>query len=151
MDLTRFARRLPRWCGLAGTLLLTAFLGGCGSGLYPVEGTIVWKDGSPAKELEGGFVVFDLAEKQTSARGMIQADGTFRLSTSKPNDGAMAGEYTVLIVEVGRKHLGGPDSSALAPGAMDARFSDPRTSGLTATVKPGPNKVTLTVERAPRR
>ncbi len=148
-----FARLAPcgrRWGGLMAGLMLTALLGGCGSGLYPVEGKLVWKDGSPAKELEGSFVVFDLPEKQTSARGMIGPGGIFHLSTNKPDDGALAGEYTVMVVEVGRKHLGGPDGSALAPGAMDARFSDPRTSGLTATVKPGTNQITLTVDH-PRR
>jgi hypothetical protein len=131
--------------------LVAACLSGCGSGLHPVEGKVVWKDGSPAKELENGYVVFDLPEKQTSARGTIQGDGTFRLTTNKPNDGALAGDYKVLVVEIGRKPLGGPDATAIAPGAMDTKFSDPRTSGLTASVKPGTNQITLTVERAPRR
>ncbi len=130
--------------------LLTVFLSGCGSGVYPVEGTVVWEDGSPATELEGGQVVFDLPEKQTSARGVIRADGTFRLTTNKPDDGALAGEHQVLVIET-RKSQGGPDSTVIAPGAMDPRFSDPKTSRLTATVKPGTNKITLTVERAPRR
>jgi hypothetical protein len=34
---------------------------------------------------------------------------------------------------------------------MDARFYDPRTSDLQATVKHGTNNITLTVDRAPRR
>ena len=138
-------------CRRFGPLLMLALAilpFGCGSGLYPVEGKVVWKDGSPAKELERGYVVFDLPEKQTSARGTIQADGTFRLTTNKPNDGALPGEYKVLVVEVGRKALGGPDATAIAPGAMDARFSDPSTTPLRATVVAGPNKITLTVERA---
>jgi hypothetical protein len=151
MDLCNLGYRWLRGSVLAVAVSVTTLLSGCGSGTYPVEGQIVWKNGSPAKELQGSFVLFELPEKQTSARGMIQADGSFRLTTNKPNDGALPGEHTVLIVEVGRQHLGGPDSSALAPGVMDARFSDPRTSGLKATVKPGPNKVTLTVEHPARR
>jgi hypothetical protein len=131
-------------------LLLTASVSGCGGGLHPVEGTVVWEDGAPARELAGSHVVFDLPEKQTSARGIVQADGTFRLTTSKPNDGAPAGAYRVAVIET-RKPLGGPDSGASAPGVLDERFYDPTTSGLTATVKPGPNKVTLTVGRARRR
>jgi hypothetical protein len=133
---------------VAGPLLLV-LVGGCGSGLYPVNGKVVWKDGSPATELQGSHVVFDLPEKQTGARGYVQADGSFRLTTDR-KDGALPGEYKVLIIEVGRKSLGGPDSSLIAPGAMDARFSDPTTSDLKATVKPGPNEITLTVERAPK-
>jgi hypothetical protein len=151
MNTRRFARSWQRWCGLTALVLLTALLGGCGgSGPYPVEGRVVWKDGSAAKELEGGQIVFDLPEKQTSARGIIQADGTFRLTTNKPNDGALAGDHKVLVLET-RKQLGGPDGINIAPGVMDARFYDPRTSDLQATVKPGTNKVTLTVDRAPRR
>ena len=138
------------WSGLMAVLVLVPFLGGCGSGIYPVEGKVVWKDGSPARELAGGQVIFDLPEKQTSARGTIQADGTFRLSTH-PRDGALAGDYKALILEIGRKPLGGPDGSALAPGAMDSRYSDPTTTDLRAKVQPGPNEITLTVERAPRR
>jgi hypothetical protein len=150
MNLSRFVPRRQRGWGPTVALLLTAFSSGCGGGIHPVEGTVVWGDGSPAKELEGSQVVFDLPEKHTSARGIIQADGTFRLTTTRPNDGAPAGEYQVGVIET-RKPLGGPDSPAIAPGVMDVRFYDPATSGLRATVKPGTNKVTLTVERARRR
>jgi hypothetical protein len=132
-------------------MCLGACLTGCGgSGIHPVEGKVVWKDGTPAKELAGAQVIFDLPEKQTSARGTVQPDGTFRLTTKQPNDGALEGDYKVMIIEIGRKPLGGADGTELAPGAMDSRYSDPSTTDLTATVKPGPNPITLTVERASR-
>lgn len=150
MLVMRSAHGRHPWQGPLIALLLTAFLGGCGGGLQPVEGQVVWKDGSPATELKGSQVIFDLPEKQTSARGTIEADGSFRLSTNQPNDGVLAGEYKVLILEVGRKPLGGPDGSALAPTIMDSRYSDPSTTDLTATITSGPNNVTLTVERAKR-
>jgi hypothetical protein len=151
MFVKRFLNFRARWASLASAIFLGAFLTGCGGGgPYPVEGKVVWKDGSPAKELEGSQVVFDLPEKQTSARGIILADGTFRLTTNNPNDGALAGEYKVLILET-RKQQGGPDSSNIAPGVIDSRFYDPRTSDLKATVKPGTNQITLTVERNPVR
>jgi hypothetical protein len=125
------------------------FLAGCGSGgVHPVDGQVVWKDGTPAKDLAGSLVIFELPEKQTSSRGSIQADGSFRLTTAKENDGAPAGEHTVLILEVGRKSLGGPDSSAIAPGKIDTRYATPATSDLRATIKPGKNNLTLTVERS---
>ena len=117
---------------------------GCGGGgVYPVEGQVVWKDGTPAKELAGSLIFFELAEKQTSARGQHQADGSFQLTTEKRDDGALAGEHTVTIIEVGRKSLGGPDTSAIAPGKIDTRYSTPSTSDLRASVKPGTNKITL--------
>jgi hypothetical protein len=130
--------RLRAACSLGWVCAL--FLSGCGSGLYPVEGQVVWKDGAPATELP---------EKQTSARGSIQADGTFRLTTISPDDGALPGDYKVLVIEIGRKALGGPDATAIAPGAMNSKYSDPSTTDLQATVRAGPNKITLTLERAP--
>lgn len=145
----RPANAKPQTAYFLLTFAFAFLLCGCGSGVYPVEGQVVWKDGTPAKELVNGYVVFDLPEKQTSARGSIQADGTFKLTTNSPNDGAFPGNYTVLVVEVGRKSLGGPDgSSMIAPGAMDVKFSDPNTSTLKVTIKPEPNKISLMVERA---
>src|SRR5262245_4474484 len=151
MHTTRWARRGPKRCGLTAVLLLTALLAGCRGGVYPVEGQVVWEDDSPAKELAGSHVVFDLPEKKTHARGIVGADGSFRLTTNKPDDGAPPGEYKVLIVEANRKPLGGPDSTALAPGVIDSRYASPTTSDLRATVQAGSNKITLKVRRAPRR
>jgi hypothetical protein len=132
--------------------LLLAALAGCGGDrINPVEGKIVWEDGSPATELAGSHVIFDLPEKQTSARGIVQEDGTFRLTTNKPDDGALAGDYKVLVVEANRKPLGGPDPTELAPGVVDSRYASPATSDLRTTVERGRNQITLIVKRAPRR
>jgi hypothetical protein len=122
-------------------------LAGCGSGTYPVEGKVLWKDGSPASDLAGSNVIFEGVDKKNSAVGSIQADATFRLMTNKPDDGAPAGDYKVLIIEVGRHALPGGDGSEMAPGKIDSRYADPSTTDLRATVKPGVNPVTLTVER----
>ena len=135
------------YLNLFAVAVIGALVVGCGSGgVYPVEGQVVWKDGTPAKNLAGSLVFFELAEKQTNSRGSIDAEGSFQLTTNKPNDGAPAGEHTVLIIEVGRKSLGGPDSSNLAPSKIDTRYASPATSDLRATVKSGRNKVSLTVE-----
>src|SRR4051812_47537600 len=132
-------------------MLLLSLLVGCGSGIHPVDGKVLWQDGTPATELAGSHVVFDLPERQTGARGYVQPDATFHLTTHTPDDGALPGEYRVMIIEVGRKSLGGPDASQIAPGAMNSRYSDPSTTDLRATVQPGLNLVTLTVERAQAR
>lgn len=128
-------------------LLLAAACAGCsGSGVYPVEGQVTWKDGRPASDIAGSLVFFENAEKKTTSRGSIQPDGSFKLTTDKENDGAPAGEHTVLIIEVGRKSLGGPDSTAIAPSKIDTRYATPGTSDLRATVNAGTNKITVTVE-----
>jgi hypothetical protein len=120
---------------------------GCGSsGVYPVDGQVVWKNGSPAKELAGTLVFFDQPDKRLSARGRVAADGSFHLTTHKESDGAPVGDNTVLLVEIGRKPMGGPDGTLLAPGKIDSRYSTHSTTDLKATIKPGTNKITLTVE-----
>src|SRR5262245_32710620 len=139
------AKWIP-WGRVCPFIGLFMFVVGCGSGgIYPVEGQVTWKDGSPANNLAGSLVFFESSEKKTSSRGSIGPDGSFQLTTNKENDGAPAGEHTVLIIEIGRKSLGGPDSSAIAPGKIDTRYATPATSDLRAAVKPGRNKITLVV------
>ena len=104
-----------------------------------------------AAELAGSQVIFELAEKNTSARGTLQTDGTFQLTTNAPDDGAFPGEHQVIIIEPPRPMLGGSDSSEIAPGLLDPKYADPGSSGLTATVEPKRNEITLTVERNPKR
>jgi hypothetical protein len=130
-------------------LITAALVSGCGSGVYPVEGKLVWQDGAPVTELTRSIVTFE--SEQTSAQGTIQADGSFRLTTNTPDDGAPAGEYKVLIMEVGRKTLPGSNGTLLAPSIMDPRYSDVSTTDLSAKVTPGTNEVTLTIERNPQR
>lgn len=118
---------------------------GCGSGIYPVDGQLVWKDGSPATELAGSNIIFE--GTKTSSLGVVQADGSFKLTTNKPDDGAPVGDFKVLVIETGRKPLPGGDGSTLAPSIVDPRYADASTSGLTAKVTPGTNQLTLTLER----
>jgi hypothetical protein len=129
-------------------LLLFAILPGCNpSNIHPVQGQVVWKkNNAPATELAGALVFFEQPDKQLSARGQIAPDASFRLTTNKQNDGAPAGENIVLLVEIGRKPAGGPDATALAPGKLDPRYSTHSTTDLKATITPGLNKITLTVE-----
>lgn len=138
----------PSITAWVGAVLIALLLSGCGhSGLNPVDGQVVWADdGSPAKELAGAQVNFELPEKNTSAIGSIQPDGTFQLMTASPNDGTYAGIYTVVISEQ-RRSAGG---ELMAPTKADSRYNDRSTSDLKAEVKPGPNKLILKVERAPK-
>jgi hypothetical protein len=149
MNGTSANARMPRRTRLGLGLLVVILAGGCGSGIHPVEGTVVWEDGTPAKELEGSHVVFDLPELHLGARGVVQADGSFRLTTNTPDDGAMVGEHTVYVLE--RRKLVTLGGTTLAPGIMEARFASAATSGLKATVAAGKNHITLTVVCAARR
>jgi hypothetical protein len=143
---TMIRRGPPAWSNVTIALFVAALASGCGSGIYPVSGNVVWKDKQPAKELEGSHVVFELPEKKTSARGVIRGDGTFRLTTLKTDDGAAAGEYKVYIVEDQKN--ANPEGTLLKPAILHSRFANVNTSGLSATVTSGPNEITLIVERA---
>ena len=128
-------------------VLATSFIVGCGGGTYPVNGKVVWKDGAAAKELAGSQIVFEMPEKGTSSRGVIQADGTFKLTSLETDDGAPAGDHKVFIVE-NRKNANAA-GTLLMPSVLHERYGSIDTSGLNWTVKAGANDdVIVTVERA---
>ena len=134
-----------RWAA-AAVVVSTALLAGCASGPYPVEGTVVWADdGTPAKELENSQVVFEQPETNTTARGVIQGDATFRMTTLNPDDGAMPGEHKVLIAE--SQKSANKDGTQLMPPILDQKYRSTATTDLTVTVAPGKNAATLKLHR----
>jgi hypothetical protein len=137
--------------GIVFAGMLASTLAGCGSGsrpTYPTAGKVVFADGTP---LEGGTVEFRSvqAENVLMARGRIQPDGSFQLSTFEPDDGAVEGEHRVLICPAPPKRFGLPSDPKLA---IDFRFTKFDTSGLKCTVTrdSGQNQFTLQVERPHR-
>ena len=83
--------------GLLGGFLLV----GCGSNLpstAPVTGTLHWEDGKP---VEGASVRFVPAiQGNREASGSTNKDGEFNLSTFKHGDGAIPGDYSVVITKI---------------------------------------------------
>ena len=91
----RFA--LHGWHRIAfvGVLAGSACLG-CGSGVTLVPaGGVVQHDGKP---MTGGKVLLLPIEKGNAAIGQIQENGSFLLTTFKPEDGAVPGRYRVTVV-----------------------------------------------------
>jgi len=125
-------------------LFLAGFFSGCGPSKVQVSGKVVWKDGKPATELANGQIIFDCKETLTSARGVIQADGTFKINTEGPKDGVMPGLYNIAIVEHRPASEG---STRLPPQHLPDKYYSFDTSGLTYTVAPGINETTFTLER----
>ncbi len=118
-------------------------------GTVPVTGIVKYK-GAP---LEGATVVFSPAD-QTSGRaasGKTDAGGKFTLSTLKPGDGALPGEYSVAVTkmetegkpltdEEARQYYNKYQKPPPAPkskSAIPEKYSVAATSGLKATVKKG--------------
>lgn len=132
--------------GYAGVgLLLVFILTGCGSGrrTYAVDGEIHFSDGQPAVELVGGSVEFDLIGGKTSARGRIDSEGHFTMTTFKPNDGALPGKHRVLIMQP----VMTADAKNPPADVIDRKYRTYDTSQLEVTVEEKRNRVTLTVER----
>jgi hypothetical protein len=117
---------------------------GCGSGYYPVRGTITLEDGRP---LGKGMVVFESTDGTQMARGAIQADGKYELSTGRPGDGVKPGRYRVLVNPLDLSDV--PDEQKVLP--FDVKYTRLDTSGLEVEVKAGDNDIPIKLTRPSRR
>jgi hypothetical protein len=123
--------------------LLVLFAAGCGSGRYPVAGRVTYEDGTP---LEEGTVIGEATVdgKPVGVQGNIGNDGSFSWGTDKPGDGALPGNYKVIVMP---RALG---DSELAEGkvpAVDGKYTQYETSGLSYEVKPQKNEFNIKVSR----
>jgi hypothetical protein len=98
--------------------------------VYRVSGKVLF-EGKPAVN---GFVHFHpLDHSQTDPlvpQGQIGADGSFRLTSFKFEDGAPAGRYAVTVFWGAPSKGGDNYDRILVPG----RYLKPETSGLTADI-----------------
>lgn len=121
---------------LAAVLLLlvtVVALVGCGKSgklkTYPVTVRVSFSNGKP---LAGGHVTFQSVDHPVSATGTIEADGTCRLGTYTPKDGAVSGRHRASIIPP--RPPGDPDETPNKP-LIHSRYFSPDTSGLEFTVK----------------
>jgi hypothetical protein len=107
---------------------------------------VVFEDGRPARELAGGTVTFTSEELKKTASGDIDADGNFRLSTEKKNDGAFPGMYRVAVVPPEPELSERSRAPQKAP-PIDRAYENPKTSGLEFPVEAKSNEITITLRR----
>jgi len=135
---------------LCGIVLLVSFVG-CSGGLSVnyVEGTVK-HDGSP---VEGASVTFTPKSdgKGMIASGITDANGVYKLTVvqgGKKDKGAMEGDYTVSIIKktdfpirMDPPPPAYPDSAEIPiyGFVFPKKYTNPNTSGLTASVKSGKN------------
>lgn len=102
-------------------LMLVVFslsLGCSGSGdsnhpkTYPVSGTVKLN----GTAVEGATVTFQLTEGKENAIGLTDKTGKYTLSTFRPNDGAVSGQYKVSISKLDAEST--PKGSSLPPGQI---------------------------------
>jgi len=143
---------------LLAVVLLASVLGlGCGGqqgadrpSACPVTGTVT-HNGQP---VEGATVAFQAASGSRGAVGVTDAAGKYTLTTYESGDGAVPGAYQVTIfkykVEAGAAAVdeSSPDYDAVAlaegeeqaagpENLLPAKYADPTTSDVTATVSEG--------------
>lgn len=133
----------------AGIVCLTIV--GCGGPqgepLYPVSGSVYFK-GQPAA---GVRVIFHPAV-ETPGRSVVRPsaetleDGSFKLTSRVPGDGALKGQYKVSLTwlsdgAAGPGMMGGGEARAGGPDKLGNRYADPGTSGLSFVVSEGENEV----------
>jgi hypothetical protein len=127
-------------------------LAGCDSNLptYEVAGTVEFSDGTKPKF---GDIEFYSPDHKINARGKINRDGTFTVSTFEDGDGAVVGHHQIVIMQQVGSYLLAKSESKIKHdhgSLIDRRYFDYRTSDLICEIKAGQNKVFLVVEKLPR-
>jgi hypothetical protein len=141
-------RRLIATGMLLGGMLLIALVGCGGSSrpTYRAGGKVVFLDGAPLTDAMVEFRSVG-SEQPVVARGQVQSDGSFQLSTYRPNDGAVEGEHSALVTPLAR--MGHIEETKGTPMVVDSRFTQFGTSGWKFTVTPDTvkNQFVLQVDR----
>ena len=124
--------------GAVPLALLSCFLlGGCGESLpptVPVHGKMTWQ-GKPLGEERVSFQPAKIAEglPKRPAVGNLNPDGTYRLGTFCTDDGAVPGEYHVLVHSYSSKPSQQKPTAPYVSRIRD-KYGDPQRSGLTVTI-----------------
>ncbi len=120
-------------------VLLMITLTGCDS--RPAMGPVAGKVTLDGKPLAFGKVMFQNVAGGQPATGEIQPDGSFVLSTFRPEDGAIVGNHRIRVVcytsqDPAVVAKSGPAGDALGELLIPERYSSLGASGLSADVPP---------------
>jgi hypothetical protein len=124
--------RLSSWLvAFTAVALLVAPGSGCKRNprVVPVSGTILYN----GKPLPFGSVMFQ-PDKGQAAVGDIQADGSFKLSSYGPNDGAVPGKHKVSISCYEGHRPGKASGDSLGKLLIPLKYTRFGSSGLTADI-----------------
>ena len=123
-------------------LLLT--LCGCGENSR-LKGKVTFQDGKP---VPCGTVYFTSGSYQ--ARGEIQPDGTYTVSSLGKNDGLPKGEYQVSLTGVVKFETRGNVPMPIPLNLCDEKYSSPETSGLACSVPAPGHRFDIVLDPHPR-
>lgn len=138
-----------RWAALATAGCLLGAVVGCGGdrSIQPVRGHVQASDGRRATF---GMVELMAEPGGQVASGVIEEDGSFRLTTVHDGDGAVARRHRAIVVQVvNTEHIPLEEHHhVLDVHPRHARYD---TSGLTFTIEPGKqNYLEIVVDEAPK-
>jgi hypothetical protein len=120
---------------------------GCGESqpeTYPVVVKVVYPGGEPVPNAQ---VVAVSDGSKISSRCSTGPDGTCRLTTYKPEDGAVRGRHLVIVAQPAVK--GDPDVPYTGPHIAD-KFASVHSSGLVVDVSEDESKNQFTLTVTPR-
>jgi hypothetical protein len=159
---------------LAAVAPLAAGCGGAQGKTIKAEGVLTYKDGTP---IGSAMVLFEPKDKEgRSASGFTDKDGTFELTTFNSGDGAMPGEYVVVVTK--KSAAATAEAAPVAAGAsgaasvtkamkdwhskggskggalkatentLPAVYADMKTSPLRWTIQPGGPRIELKISKS---
>ncbi len=126
--------RLCLSLSIYGTVVLAGCSGNSPATTFQVSGTVKLSDGQP---LTAGRILFRPdKDSKYSARGGINQDGAFELTTFKEGDGAIAGVHKVMITpEVDRAALDEPAATRKREKpVIDIQYQSLQRTPLEVTV-----------------
>ncbi|MEW4564775.1 hypothetical protein AB1K70_19705 [Bremerella sp. JC770] len=134
---------MSRWITTLVILCTVAALG-CSRG--PEMGTITGEVLYDGKPLSHGTILMEVSGYRLS-RGEIKEGKIVNVTTVTPGDGVPVGEANVSINSIAEKTIkpsgqsvtGGDEGMLQGQDLIPVRYSNPSTSGLKATIKPGEN------------
>lgn len=133
-------------CVAFSFVLLATGCGPKGPAMIPVTGTVKL-DGAP---VAGAGVTFMPVSGGRPATGETDANGNFKLTTEKANDGALEGDYLVAVsgvrtvgVVVNPDGTSGDTTNMRTEWFVPQKYAKPATSNLQQTVSKGMGSVDL--------
>ena len=152
------SRYLSSLCLFVALLLVTGCGPGGGAATVKVKGVVM----AGGKAVDGAVITFYSKTGGEAASGRTDAEGKFQLTTRKPNDGAVPGDYIVTVAKAGAEptimsydatQSGGMSPEYIASmknaakptkqvkGLLPAKYANVKESGLVRTVTAsGPNE-----------
>jgi hypothetical protein len=123
---------------------------GCGGASGPVMGKVSGKVTYQGKPLTQGTVSFVSNDPNgANANSVIGPDGSYSLQTTNPSDGAVVGEYRVIVSDIDPNSVNTPapgEPVKKAQRIIPEKYEKPETSGLTRKVEKGSNTIDIALE-----